>query len=268
MKPNPTQPPRPLPLLRRAFRATLDADQARERLERLACAHPALRTVFFIPEGGATAIRVTGPALRGDMLLAFQADGAGHALTADFRQADKDAAAELLAGLGAGLVERRLRRPRRRLMGHEVGGYHDSVGHFLIWNAGMPMTEGHEILDAAIDAALGLRFRGFEEIAQAMQALEFDRLARVEPEDLFGEGRELPAFLRRGLRADLRGKAAVRVLRDDRKVALDRLVRTRPDEQGRFLRLHHRWDEARSRHVIGWVSEGQGEPRRRRREAG
>jgi hypothetical protein len=263
MKPKQTQPPRPLPLLRRAFLSSLDAGQARGCLEQKEFLHPALRTLFLVPEGE-SAIRVTGPSLHGDMLLAFQADGGAHALTADFRQADKDAAAELLAGLGETLQERRLRRPRRRLMGHAVGGYHDSVGHFLIWNAGMPMTEGHEILDAAIDAALGLRFRGFDEIGQAMQALEFDRLARVEGEDLFGADREIPAFLRRGMRADLRGAAAVRVLQDDRRTTLDRRVQTPPDEQGWFLRLHHRWDEERRRHVIGWVSEGRGTPRRRR----
>jgi hypothetical protein len=56
----------------------------------------------------------------------------------------------------------------------------------------------------------------------------------------------------------------VRVLQDDRKVALDRWVQTSPDEQGRFLRLHHRWDEDRRRHVIGWISEGRGTPKRRR----
>ena len=263
MKPNPTRPPRPLPLLRRAFRATLDAEQARARLERQDFAHPALRTLFLVPEGPA-ALRILGPALRGDMFLAFAPDGEAHALTADFRQADKDAAAELLAGLGEALAERRLRRPRRRLMGHAVRGYHDSVAHFLIWNAGMPLTEGHEILDVALDAALGLRFRGADEISEVMHALEYDRLARVEPEGLFGEGREIPGFLRRGMRDDLRGAAAVRVLRADRKVALDRWIQTRADEQDRHLRLHHRWDEERRRHVIGWVSEVQGEPRRRR----
>ncbi len=263
MKPKQTQPPRPLPLLRRAFLATLDAEQARGCLERKEFLHPALRTLFLVPEGE-TALRVTGPALHGDMLLAFRAEGGAHALTVDFRQADKDAATELLTGLGDALQERRLRRPRRRLMGHAVGGYHDGVGHFLIWNAGMPMTEGHEILDAAIDAALGLRFRGFDAIGQAMQALEFDRLARVEGEDLFGADREIPAFLRRGMRADLRGAAAVRVLLDDRKTALDRWVQTAPDEQGWFLRIHHRWDEDRRRHVIGWVSEGRATARRRR----
>lgn len=263
MKPRQTQPPRPLPLLRRAFRTDLDAEQARTLLATRPFLHPALRTLFLLAEDAAT-LRVTGPGLHGDMLLAFEAADGAQVLTVDFRQADKDAAAELLAGLGAALQERRLRRPRRRLMGHAVGGYHDGVAHYLIWNAGMPMTEEHEILDAAIDAALGLRFRGFDEIAQAMQALEFDRLSRVEGADLFGADREMPAILRRGMRADLRGAAAVRVLQADRKVALDRWVQTRPDEQGRFLRLHHRWDEERRRHVIGWVSEGHGTPRRRR----
>jgi hypothetical protein len=66
------------------------------------------------------------------------------------------------------------------------------------------------------------------------------------------------------MRADLRGAAAVRVLQDDRRTTLDRRVQTPPDEQGWFLRLHHRWDEERRRHVIGWVSEGRGTPRRRR----
>ncbi len=263
MKPKQTQPPRPLPLLRRAFLTSLDAEQARGRLERQAFVHPSLRTPFLLPDGDA-AIRVTGPGLHGDMLLTFRTDGGAHALTVDFRQADKEAAAELLAGLDGTLQERRLRRPRRRLMGHSVGGYHDGVGHFLIWNAGMPMTEGHEILDAAIDAALGLRFRGFDEIGRAMQALEFDRLARVEGEDLFGADREIPAFLRRGMRADLRGAEAVRVLQDDRKTTLDRRIQTAPDDQGWCLRLHHRWDEDRRRHVIGWVSEVRGTPRRRR----
>ncbi len=88
MKPKQTQPPRPLPLLRRAYLASLDAEQARGCLERKEFLHPALRTLFLVPEGE-TALRVTGPALHGDMLLAFRADGGAHALTVDFRQADK-----------------------------------------------------------------------------------------------------------------------------------------------------------------------------------
>jgi len=262
MKPKQTQPPRPRPLLRRAFLASVDAEQVQGVLESKTFLHPALGTVFILPEPGA--IRVTGPGLHGDVLLTFWSSAGPHPLTVDFRQADKDAVAELLGVLGNALQEQRLRRPRRQLMGHAVGGYHDSVGHFLIWNAGMPMTDEHEILDAAIDAALGLRFRGYAQIEQAMQALEFDRLARVARDDLYAEGHPMPAFLRRGMRSDLRGAAAVRVLQDDRKVALDRWVQTSPDEQGRFLRLHHRWDEDRRRHVIGWISEGRGTPKRRR----
>jgi hypothetical protein len=263
MKPKQTQPPRPLPLLRRAFLSSLDAPQVRARLEAQAFSHPALATMFLLPEGE-TALRVTGTGLHGDMFLAFRPDGGAQALTVDFRQADKEAAAELLNALGEALQERRLRRPSRRLMGHPVGGYHESVSHFLIWNAGMPMTEEHEILDSAIDAALGLRFRGFDEVGQAMQSLEFDRLARVEGREFFGADGEFPAFLRRGMRADLRGTAAVKVLQDDRRTTLDCRVQTAPDAAGWCLRLHHRWDEDRRRHVIGWVSEDRGGSRRRR----
>ena len=80
MKPKQTQPPRPLPLLRRAFLSSLDPPQVRARLEEQAFSRPALATMFLLPEGE-TALRVTGTGLHGDMFLAFQPDGGAHALT-------------------------------------------------------------------------------------------------------------------------------------------------------------------------------------------
>ncbi len=263
MKRHSAAPSRPRPLLRRRFGTPLAAAVLRQRLESLACAGTDLPTLFVLPSVGES-VRLSGPELHGDIHVQIGCDrtvlaaltGDVTAVILDFRTADKAVVQALVTGLGAELREAKVRRPKQEVQGHLVTGHQPNVGHFLAWAARMPSMADHVILESAVDAGLACDFDCFEHIHAAMHALDFMRMVRMEGG--FGsadEGDEIPPHLRHPTRQGLTGKAAMLVSHGGHKIRLNATIDSKPNSDGKRLRLHYGWSPELKRYLVGWVSE-------------